>query len=109
MITAATPNELRKSLLETFPKFQDEWEEDENSQSLHHVMGHFADFFGKHSHSMSDKQLIALGLFINKVVIHSDGIENAVSTCFLEHLHQLDPEHVMRPYLSKEAKKKGHA
>jgi hypothetical protein len=109
MISANTSDNLLESLVGVFPQFRDEWESGEASQSLHHVIGRFAVFFGRHAQSLTDKQLTTLGQFINQAVMNDDMLGNALSTCFLEHLHQVDTRKVMCPYLSKDAKRKMHA
>jgi len=100
--------ETKTWLIKVFPSFEQEWDNDEKCHSLHQVFQRFTPFFGSHAQSVSDKQLIALGDFINRAVEDST-LENAASTCFLEHLKQIDSTKVLRPYLSKTAKRKTHA
>src|ERR1044072_549721 len=49
------------------------------------------------------------GDWISKAVAVDGHIENAVSTCFLEHTRQVKINRVLAPYLSPVAKAKSHA
>jgi hypothetical protein len=101
-----TPDELRNLLEQIFPNFSHEWEDDEQSESLHHVMFVFTPFFGGQAGHAQPKQLEQLAKFINRSVQNDDKLENAISTCFLEHLHQINAERLLKPYLTDTAKRK---
>ncbi len=100
------PDELRHLLEEIFPAFSNEWDDDEQSESLHHVMFVFTPFFGGHAAQCRPNQLEQLANFINRSVQNDDQLENAISTCFLEHLHQINAERLLQPYLTDTARKK---
>jgi hypothetical protein len=68
----------------------------------------FAEYFGANSKCFSKKQLCRLGEWLSEAVSVSGPLENAVSTCFLEHVHQLKVDRRLAPYLSKSAKEKFH-
>ena len=72
-------------------------------------MFEFADYFARNYNAFSEKQLQQLGIWINDSVVASGNLENAVSTCFLEHSRQLKVNRVLAPYLSTFAKGKSHA
>jgi hypothetical protein len=69
----------------------------------------FTPHFGSAASTYSERQLRALADIVNQVVADGGTIENAVSTCFLEHMYQINVRKVLAPYLSGEAKRKSHA
>jgi len=101
--------ELREWLINIFPSFQEEWEENENDITLHAVLIVFTQYFGAEQEKFNKKQIKKLADFINKSVEKDDDLENAISTCFLEHLNQIESGKLMKPFLSKIAKDKMHA
>lgn len=106
-----SPEALRKQLGLLLPSFIDDCydpaplppEEDE-PETFHRVMREFTYSFGKVAKSLSSAQLRQIGNLVNEAVAHSDILENAVATCFLEHLHQIHARSVLWPYLSEKAK-----
>ncbi|MCL2310528.1 MAG: hypothetical protein FWC42_09745 [Proteobacteria bacterium] len=90
--------------------FKAELEREETEElTLHCVMSLFAQYFGKNGGRFSEKQLRQLGEWLNFAVSAPGELENAVSTCFLEHTRQLKVNQLLAPYLSKLAKEKSHA
>jgi hypothetical protein len=92
----STARELWTRLTALFPGFTEyhtlaELEESErdDTATLHSVMFPFTQFFGGRHTTFTDKQLSTLGTLLNESVAVEDDLENAVSTCFLEHLHQI--------------------
>jgi hypothetical protein len=69
----------------------------------------FAQYFGANHRAFSAKQLRRLGEWLSASVAAGGEIENAVSTCFLEHARQLKVNRVLAPYLSRLAKGSTHA
>jgi hypothetical protein len=69
----------------------------------------FAEYFGVARDTLSERQLRNLGRLLNEAVAVDDDLENAVSTCFLEHLRQTGSYKSLAPFLSKQAKDKTHA
>jgi uncharacterized protein (DUF1330 family) len=76
---------------------------------LHRIMAEFIQFFGANYHSFSEKQLRRFGEWVNDAVVIDGPLENAISTCFLEHTHQVKINRVLAPYLSRVAKYKSRA
>ena len=115
------PQDTLRKLCDVFPPFRDEWEEEgapmEDGlvdgvyyQWTHHaVMRAFLSFFAANQGSFTETQLRRFGDWVNQVVSASDDLENAVSTCFLEHLHQVKADRLLAPYLSRQAKERRHA
>jgi hypothetical protein len=113
------PRDTLRQLWELFPDFEDWWKEEETEDVLvdgvhcelthHRVMMEFLGFFAKHHKSFTEKQLRSFGDWVNRVVSRNDDLENAVSTCFLEHSHQVRIDRILAPYLSRQAKGKSHA
>jgi hypothetical protein len=111
-----TARELRERLVLIVPAFgeactEEEMREEESlsAVTLHFVMQRFAEFFGGAQASLSQRQLAALGAFLSQAVENDDDLENAVSTCFLEHLRQIRGYEALAPHLTALAKRKTHA
>jgi len=83
--------------------------EEPEDLTLHRVMMLFAQYFGSNGSRFSEKQLRRLGEWLSCAVSVPDVLENAVSTCFLEHTRQLKVHKLLAPHLSKLAKEKSHA
>jgi len=112
------PQETLLQLGELFPAFNDEWAE-ENAppedglvdgvyyEWTHHaVLSVFLEYFVRHQDVFTEIQLRRLGDWINNAVTNDDEIENAVATCFLEHMRQVRINRILAPYLSRMAKDK---
>jgi hypothetical protein len=94
------------------PTFAAEWESNEHTDddlTLHHIVRVLACHLGARHSSLSEKQLRKLAEWLNASVAAGGERENAVSTCLLEHLHQLKLSRVLGPYLSPIAKERTHA
>jgi len=116
VVRPSRPRELWSSLTHLFPTFAEDCTSDDlaeaerhETETFHLVMLPFTQYFGGHHQSFSVSQFEALGSLINDAVTTDDDLENAVSTCFLEHLHQIRSYKVLAPYLSAQAKRKTHA
>ena len=83
--------------------------EDQEELSLHRVILIFAQYFGANHRRFSLTQLRRLGDWLSAAVVAEGALENAVSTCFLEHMRQLKVNRVLAPHLSQLAKEKSHA
>ena len=115
------PQETLRQLSEVFPDFPKQWEEEGAPAEdglvdgvyyewTHHaVLSQFLAFFAQRHNSFTEGQLRRLGDWINKAVRQEDEIENAVGTCFLEHMRQVRIDRVLAPYLSPAAKHKARA
>jgi hypothetical protein len=114
------PQETLRQLSDLFPGF-DDWWKDENTLAAdgsvddvhyewthHDVMRQFLGFFGQHHNSFTEAELRGLGEWVNRAVVEEDAVENAVATCFLEHMRQVGINRVLAPYLSRTAKQKSH-
>lgn len=105
-----SPNDTIQFLVSLDPAFETELEDEDLGSINHHaVMTLFAQYFAANVGGFRVDQLRRLGEWISAAVADGSNIENAVSTCFLEHAHQLKVNRILRPYLSKEAKGKLHA
>lgn len=107
-----TSQELYAALEAIFPEFGSEDLLDDLKTSdygLHTVMHRFTEHFGAEGSTASERQLQALGGLINEAVAVDDQLENAVSTCMLEHFRQIKVYKILSPYLSRTAKQKTHA
>jgi hypothetical protein len=83
--------------------------EEPGELTLHGVMSLFAQHFGSNGGGYSERQLRSLGGWLSSAVTVPGSLENAVSTCFLEHTRQLKVNRLLAPYLSRLAKEKSHA
>jgi hypothetical protein len=114
------PQETLRQLCAIFPAFEASWAEEEAPPedglvdgvyyewSHHAVLRNFLAYFAINRESFSPKQLRALGEWIDRAVTADDDLENAVSTCFLEHARQVAIDRILRPYLTTKAKDKSH-
>jgi hypothetical protein len=115
-VRPSTAHELWSQLVAVLPGFAayhsradvEEAEQDQTA-TLHSVMAPFTQYFGRQSASLSEKQLKVLGKLVSEAVEVDDDLENAVSTCFLEHLHQIKSYRAIAPYLSDTAKARSRA
>ena len=100
------PMTLLALLQEIFPQFGDEeiaQEVEESEVGLHCLMRNFTEYFGSLGGRASEEQLRALAALLDEAVSVDDVLENAVSTCLLEHLGQIDRLEALRPYISRAA------
>ena len=106
-----TAKKLWTLLTEIFPGFSVhcEVEEIQPETTLHFVMIDFSTYFGINRDTFTESQLRKLAQFINDAVAVDDNLENAMSTCFLEHLRQTRSYKLLAPFLSRQAKDKTHA
>ena len=115
------PQQTLRQLVEQFPAFEQRWAEEQAAPddglvdgvyyrwTHHSVMCAFAEFFGANRNGFTQHQLARFGNWINEAVSVDDELENAVSTCLLEHLHQMDAKEVLWPYLSQRARRECRA
>jgi hypothetical protein len=105
-----TAMELWGLLSGIFPGFAEECSEEKfpGDATLHFVMREFLPHFSGNREDHSKRQVEALAQIINEAVTLDDDLENAVSTCFLEHLHQVGSYKALAPFLSRAAKDKTH-
>ncbi|HTA79548.1 MAG TPA: hypothetical protein VK720_08370 [Terracidiphilus sp.] len=100
--------QLLAALKEIFPQFGQgdvvEDVKDADDTGLHCVMRHFTEYFGANHPQFSERQLTALARLLDEAVMVNDDLENAVATCMLEHLHQINGCRALSPYLSQKAK-----
>jgi hypothetical protein len=111
-----TPAELRDLLCKIVPTYRTHWEDSDNPYisedgtfSFHGVMIDFTQYFGRSIDTFSEKQMREIGDLINAAVADDSPLENAVSTCLLEHLRQIKASKKLAPFLSSIAKGKSHA
>jgi hypothetical protein len=115
------PQDTLRQLSEIFPSF-DEWWKDEQAPTEdglvngvyyewrhHSVMREFLQYFASNRASFTEEQLRRVGAWINEAVSIQGDLENAVSTCFLEHTRQVKINRVLDPHLSPQAKGKSCA
>ena len=104
-----TPRNLLASITAIFPAFEEEWNfhvEPDEPVSFHSVFSAFLQFFGTAAKSASDRQLAAIAAIINQAAEAEPVLENAVDTCFLEHLQQIKATGYLRPHLNRTAREK---
>ena len=106
----STVRELESTLVGMFPTFAAELISDADvppefgERSLHSVFFDFAPYFTRNVGSFSEKQLERFGQFLHAALQTTGQLENAVSTCFLEHAHQLRVNKQVRAALRKAAR-----
>ncbi|MGH6862106.1 MAG: hypothetical protein ACRECY_17795 [Phyllobacterium sp.] len=95
------PIALLSALQNLFPDFVDEelvQDIHSGDAGLHTVIRAFASSFD--ASTARPSQLAGLARLIGHCVAFPDRLENAVGTCFLEHLHQIDGQGVLWKFLS---------
>ena len=104
-----SPRELLEALTGIFPKYA--FNPDEASSPTYHgLMIDFACYYG--SVSCTDRQLKDFAALINAAVDAGGDLENAFSTCLLEHLGNrkwTPARKPLMPFLSKAVKERLHA
>ncbi|MGO4703984.1 hypothetical protein [Dyella sp. 2RAB6] len=98
---------LLHDLASIFPEFAAYWQAEIRgdecpTSSLHGVYMSFLPFLTR-AHPTPRQWQLAADHFSEAITAGGDR-ENAVSTCILEHLHQMRLDRVLRPLLSKEAR-----
>ncbi len=104
--------EVLAAVISIFPEFKSEWERDnpyitDGKYSVHSVYMSFLPFLASATHTK--EQLSKVASLLNNAVKAGGNSENAVSTCILEHLHQIGLTSVLKSLLSNEAKERLHA
>jgi hypothetical protein len=113
------PQETLRQLCEIFPSFDAWWQKEEvhpptedgpvdgvyYEWTHHAVMSQFLIFFSLNQNAFAAEQLRQFGAWVDQVIATRDDLENAVSTCFLEHTRQVKASRILAPYLSRAAKR----
>lgn len=114
----STPEELAAFLIELFPSFKKEWNEELESHkefgdsigyheelSFNQVLSTLAPYSAQWLADLSPKQLKRFCTFLNEGVEGGGGLENAISTALLEHASQLQIRKILKPHLREAARK----
>ena len=113
-----TPDEFAALLTALFPPFAAEWATsvtDRKGQvteigydigtTFHQVLQAFAPISFKLMSASTSRQVESFCQIINQAVSEPGSLENAISTCLLEHASQLGIRKILQPHLSQAAKK----
>jgi hypothetical protein len=100
-----TPQALLEDLFTIFPQYRAAYNGPihDDAPSFHSVLMAFTPFFGGQIASFSEGQLRGFGDLVSDAVAVGGSLENAFSTCLLEHLHQIRALQAFRPYLRTHA------
>ena len=106
-----SPEELEEALFDIFPEYRANYDGPfhEDTPTFHSVIMNFVPFFGANSTAFSTAQLKKFGVVINLATLEDGILGNAISTCLLEHLHQINAGKILRPYLSDASRYKMQA
>ncbi len=105
-----TPEQLLAQLLEIFPKCRSCYAPIHDDQpTFHSVLIAFSPLVTTALSTCSKLQLLAFASLVNAAVERGGVLENAFSTCLLEHLAQLGALKTLRPQLSKLARERTRA
>jgi len=104
-----SPQQLVDQLIKIFPEFSNDWDEGESygykgNYTYHCVFLEFTPVSHMIFSRATNDQITDFCKLINRIVEMGGDIENAVSTCFLEHASQVGVRKIIAPYLSTEAK-----
>ena len=104
--------ETLRQLCEVFPDFEEWWKVAESPPPEDGLMdgvflsmdasprdARISNGFAKKHSFFTERQLRRFGDWISKAVAVDGHIENAVSTCFIEHTRQVKINRVLAPYL----------
>ena len=100
----ATPAQLRAALVELFPAFEGEIDNDTSygrEITFHTLMFDFTPFFGKNKQAFSEQQMQNFAELVNLAIGAPGPLENAMSTCFLEGTRR---DRVLRAAMAKARK-----
>ena len=103
-----SPEQLLEALFTIFPRYRAGYDGPvhDDTPTFHSVLMSFTPFFGREAATMPELQLRSLGTLISVAVAAGGSLENAFSTCLLEHLHQLRASKILRPHLSPLARER---
>ena len=99
-----SPVQLFQALCDLFPVFADEFDEDEEISTYHQVVSSLAPVITSFLENSSERTVKKFYRIVNDSVAEGGLVENAMSTCLLEHASQLKCKHLIRAYLSAAAK-----
>jgi len=101
-----SPAELLEELFTLFPDYKASYSGPIHDEppSFHSVLIDFSTDFGRLVDGASEKQLRSFAHLVNVAVERGGALENALSTCLLEHLHQIRALSAFRPDLVKLAR-----
>jgi hypothetical protein len=109
-VRATDADQLLDQLRRMFPAFESHSRDgDEDVPSLHSVMAAFLIWFGINARRQEEVALKQFASFLDQAVAVDDVLENAMTTCFLEHLRQVNSYKILAPHLSKEPRTKTKA
>jgi hypothetical protein len=104
---------MLRQLQKLLPGFEHSWEDEDQwpglGRSFHAVSRDLNDYFKAGYLSLTQRQLSAFAGWINGMVEAGGDLENAVSTCFLEHSGQVGFYKVLAPHLTALAKASARA
>lgn len=103
MIKLSDPEGLAHVLAKFFPMFSEELL-DEEADSYHSVLMLFAPLSAQALELADERTIRRFCDLINQMVSAGGELENAVSTCFLEHASQIGVREIIRPFLNRDAK-----
>ena len=104
--------DVLKAVISISPEFNGEWKDenpyihDDGSYSVHAVYMVFLEFLSCKKTANSNEQVKQIALLINGAVAAGATSENAISTCFLEHLDQVGLVSIFKPLMSDAAKRR---
>jgi len=96
--------ELATRLTAVFPAFaskRDDGPEWSDERTFHAILADFLVFFSVEAPKASERQLRELGYMLVHWSQQRGPLENAVDTCFLEHLRQVGAEKYLRRHLAQ--------
>jgi hypothetical protein len=101
-----SPDELLDRLFAMFPGFRASYEGPLYDEPLSYdsVLTAFTSDFGVQFRDSTDEQLRAFAELVHAAVSSGGELERAFSTCFLQHLREVDVDRVFWPYLSSVAR-----
>jgi len=86
-----SPEQLLEELFAIFPQYRARYPGPihDDAPTFHSVLMAFTPFFGGEAASLSEAQLCSFGALVSAAIAAGGPLENAFSTCLLEHLRQV--------------------
>jgi hypothetical protein len=101
-----SPDDLLQRLFTIFPDFRASYEGPLYDEPLSHdsVLTAFTSDFGVQFRDSTDDQFRAFAALVHAAMSAGGELERAFSTCFLQHVREVDIDRVFWPYLSGAAR-----
>ena len=99
-----TPQELFDRILSIYPQFVDEFDNDEKIETYHQIIMDLTPVITGYLEGGSKRSTNLFCNLVNEMMEAGGDLENAISTCLLEHASQVRCHKILLPLLGERAK-----